>query len=629
MLKTTVRRGVTVATMAIAALVLIGCKSPWPGQTIQGWDSATRDGWYNADQGSRLIPLAWMRALEQPTLPSPGPPSPGVPDQPRHFLDADYLATFRVLPPRSGGQLPIGFAVDNADDSQLVKTKLHWLSGVPASQDKVDWVGLNCAACHTGQMSYQGQTYTVDGAPSLFDFQSFIENLDQALTQTRDSAAPGADGKRWDRFAHAVLGAANDNPDNRALLLTALGKLIDWEAQTEALNHTDLRYGYGRVDAVGHIFNRILLFGVAPQPMPNAADAPVSYPHLWNITKETQVQWDGIAQNSKLNIGATPTDYGAMGRNTGEVLGVFGEVVIKPPSGPLDLSGFPSSVNIINLNAMEVALTRLTPPVWPSAFGAPGQIAASSPGSPAPTPAQVLQDGKTLFDNNCAACHTPQVHYETMKTFAQLGPENLTDEWMACNAWANIGDSGALTGIPVNYLNGDKTQANSPVRALLETSVKGTLVGQKKAFVEAATQNIFGITPIPHVVAPKAAEVTPLSPKQLRLQLCMRNAADPLMAYKARPLEGIWATAPYLHNGSVPTLYDLLLPPAQRPKTFAVGTRTFDPQKVGYSTDPKADGNSFTFDTSLLGNSNKGHVYGVGALTQTQRLELLEYLKSL
>jgi hypothetical protein len=109
----------------------------------------------------------------------------------------------------------------------------------------------------------------------------------------------------------------------------------------------------------------------------------------------------------------------------------------------------------------------------------------------------------------------------------------------------------------------------------------------------------------------------------------MQNSSDPLMAYKARPLEGIWATAPYLHNGSVPTLYDLLLPPAQRPAKFAVGTRNFDPKKVGYDTTPGAPGNSFTFDTTLTGNSNKGHVYGVGALSDTQRLELLEYLKSL
>ncbi len=62
-----------------------------------------------------------------------------------------------------------------------------------------------------------------------------------------------------------------------------------------------------------------------------------------------------------------------------------------------------------------------------------------------------------------------------------------------------------------------------------------------------------------------------------------------LLSYKARSLNGIWATAPYLHNGSVPTLYDLLLPvnareaaPKARPVTFKVGAREFDPVKVGF-----------------------------------------------
>ncbi len=118
------------------------------------------------------------------------------------------------------------------------------------------------------------------------------------------------------------------------------------------------------------------------------------------------------------------------------------------------------------------------------------------------------------------------------------------------------------------------------------------------------------------------------------------------MAYKARPLNGIWATAPYLHNGSVPTLYDLLLPKRQasdplegeyRPDEFMVGSREFDPQKVGF----KSSGyDGFLFRTSIWGNDNGGHEYAAGrtpqpdgtlfpALTKAQRLDLLEYLKSL
>ena len=73
-----------------------------------------------------------------------------------------------------------------------------------------------------------------------------------------------------------------------------------------------------------------------------------------------------------------------------------------------------------------------------------------------------------------------------------------------------------------------------------------------------------------------------------RLQRCMNEKDKSRLAYKGRPLTGIWATAPYLHNGSVPTLYDLLLPPDSRPRSFKLGTREFDPDKVGFVTDATA-----------------------------------------
>jgi hypothetical protein len=96
--------------------------------------------------------------------------------------------------------------------------------------------------------------------------------------------------------------------------------------------------------------------------------------------------------------------------------------------------------------------------------------------------------------------------------------------------------------------------------------------------------------------------------------------------YLARPLTGVWATAPYLHNGSVPTLWHLLHP-SDRPSKFIVGNREYDPARMGYST----DGNGWTFDTSQPGNSNIGHAgdrYGTN-LTEDQKASLLEYLKTI
>ena len=96
--------------------------------------------------------------------------------------------------------------------------------------------------------------------------------------------------------------------------------------------------------------------------------------------------------------------------------------------------------------------------------------------------------------------------------------------------------------------------------------------------------------------------------------------------YLSRPLTGLWATAPFLHNGSVPTLWDLLQPAERRPKRFPVGHREFDPVKVGFVDRPARV--VWEFDTSANGNRNTGHEYGT-ALTDDQKWDLIEYLKSL
>ena len=99
--------------------------------------------------------------------------------------------------------------------------------------------------------------------------------------------------------------------------------------------------------------------------------------------------------------------------------------------------------------------------------------------------------------------------------------------------------------------------------------------------------------------------------------------------YANQPLDGIWLRAPYLHNGSVPTLRDLLEPPERRPAVFYRGYDVFDQAKVGFvSNVPQADGRTyFRFDTSLPGNGNGGHLYGV-TLAETDKQAIVEYLKT-
>src|SRR5690606_3958964 len=98
--------------------------------------------------------------------------------------------------------------------------------------------------------------------------------------------------------------------------------------------------------------------------------------------------------------------------------------------------------------------------------------------------------------------------------------------------------------------------------------------------------------------------------------------------YANQPLDGIWARAPYLHNGSVPTMRDLLEPPDARPAVFYRGYDVFDQEQVGFVSDVPREGplEFFRYDTGIPGNGNGGHVYGT-SLSDADKRAIVEYMK--
>lgn len=99
--------------------------------------------------------------------------------------------------------------------------------------------------------------------------------------------------------------------------------------------------------------------------------------------------------------------------------------------------------------------------------------------------------------------------------------------------------------------------------------------------------------------------------------------------YVSVSLDGIWLRAPYLHNGSVPSLQDLLEKPENRTKVFYRGYDVYDPEKVGFvSNGAEAERVGFKYDTSVTANSNEGHLYGTD-LSGEDKKALVEYLKTL
>ncbi|WP_370140866.1 hypothetical protein [Bradyrhizobium sp. USDA 313] len=92
----------------------------------------------------------------------------------------------------------------------------------------------------------------------------------------------------------------------------------------------------------------------------------------------------------------------------------------------------------------------------------------------------------------------------------------------------------------------------------------------------------------------------------------------------------MWAAAPYLHNGSVPTLAELLKPSGQRKSQFSIG-RKYDIENVGLAAaqEPQSDSLSVTDCNDInSGNSRCGHEYGTN-LSEQDKKALLEYLKTL
>ena len=580
--------------------------------TPQGWTTGQQVAWYTASQGSRLIPQVWLDNLEQPNDTAP-------------FLDPAHIKSFRYLPNPTAGMtspvagcaydtaLPLGFSVDCQSDKNLSFTKLRWKGG---QTDKEPWVGLNCSACHTTEMTYQGATIRADGGPSLADFQSFTEALTIAVHLTHSDPA------RFDRFAAKVLGG-KATPADIAMLKAAIGQWNIWNDKLDRLNDTGgVRYGFGRLDAIGHIFNKVSLIATPTSishQTANPSDAPTSYPFLWNVPQLNRVEWNGLSENAAVGN----LRYGALGRNAGEVIGVYGDIAIKKNPGLIS-GGYTSSVNVKALNDMEEQLTRLHPPQW----------SAPLP----PIDAKLADSGRQLFARDCSGCHTvPGKPNDLTEKFTVLLqpvfplvgqglPASNTDFWMACNAVLDSASSGLFTGNKTNIVTGAPIRDPSPSLVLLTNAVTGVLAENK---LDVVNMVLFASKGLP--VPGRANFLTGVDQKTSRANACKAfkdDPADPKMVYKARPLQGVWATAPYLHNGSVPSLWELLLPPAKRSSTFNVGSREFDPKTVGYQTAPSSD-NSFVFQTGLDGNSNAGHDYNNSGMTDADRWALIEYMKTL
>ena len=627
----------------------------------QGWNNRERLWFYNTSQGSDLLPLSFILHLKHA-------------DDQLPFLSNAHLLRYRYLPQEVSSSNPHGLPVGMTRDSYKGK----------------DYFGFTCAACHTTQINYNGQGIRIDGGPAMPDMENFMLDLGRSLEATLASET------LLNEFTAKVLAqgdydAAEEVKEELKVFTQRIGtyNLVNKPRDTgRALTH----YGYARLDAFGRIYNRVLehlitktqlqpllnehlpadvaadlMASMASMPellrnqdrdfliaqlnekatlkarvtllnaLFNPADAPVSYPFLWDIPHHDFVQWNGIVQNAGI---------GPLGRNAGQVIGVFGTLEFEHNSGinPMAFINkqsfsrghikFTSSLDIRNLRLVEKQLKSLTSPKWPEQYL--GKIDQ-----------ELAAKGRKHFVEYCSSCHDDIARDDPRRRvvakfshYDKVG----TDKKMAANSVEFSGGSGIIQGRYVATDMGDLyLEPRAPIASLLSYTTRNVILERDpdKTWVEWFAERAFDF-----LLTVNENEV---KPSLKRGDYAPNTTAAPyesLRAYKARPLNGIWATAPYLHNGSVPSLHDLLLPACDeenyvasecRPNDFTVGSREFDPIKVGFRTEGYS---GFRFDTAIYGNHNTGHEYAAGktaqpdgrvlpALVPSERAELLEYLKSL
>jgi hypothetical protein len=531
-----------------------------PGKLIrcdQGWSDSDAEWFYNVSQGSQLIPYAWISSLQ-------------TEDGSELFIKS--IPKFGYIPRTASPDNPLGLPVGFVKDQGI----------------KREWLGLNCSACHTAIIEHGDNSFLIDGGQALSDVQGLMMSLDSALAATLTKP------DRFAAFAKSVLGREESELKRKELEieLDYVAKKRKGYSDRNMPKAGDPQFGYARVDAIGAILNEVTERFLERPDNHKVADAPVSYPCLWDTPHHDRVEWNGSAPNTIL-------DLGNLARNTGEVLGVFGDLEI-PVDAPI--IGYRSTVQFDSLREIEAKLKRLKSPVWPAEI-------------PRKTDAATLTAGKGHFDRLCSSCHQFSVgdrNAENRRIIAKMDDVG-TDPNMARNFRERRAKTGKLEGTRINFNPiGGRFPAEVEGQTVLVHAIVGAIAG---GFKDAPPDELDRL-------------------KTREPELKAREADN---KYKGRPLNGIWATAPYLHNGSVPTLRDLLRPTDDRPKVFYVGSRKFNPTDVGFESG-EAPG-TFKFDATLPGNLRNGHEYGTGVaknlggdgekLSPTQMDELLEYLKSL
>ena len=589
-----------------------------------GFSAEERAEFYHLAEGSEVFPLDWLKALEDSKTKKP-------------FMDR--LESLGFIPdPQNVYGLPIGLTADTARGLE------------PFGK----MVGLTCAACHVGEMTYQGKRLRIDGAPNLVDTREFFASLVESSFATLEDSDKliafigrvkknRADEKSADanvRLGARLIELLKDKSEKVLIhaLAPVIKKIADDETAIKDDKHTFLiatlkdagkdakairtkwleafdrsktkallensalkkRFDEFAKDAdhegtllhtLEEIYIGVRLLKARAEFLKKLGMVGTNKKTVWGPGRvdafgsaRAFLFEDGYAP---VNAVSYPAIWGLyrvdwfhydnnttsiLQRNFGQALGVG--AVYDPDTKS-------SSLRPANLYRLEQLATKLKPPQWPEdLFGKIDQDSAAR--------------GKAHFKEHCLKCHaTPE------------GKDMFKDELFETK------DTGT-----------DPFRARMFAQELPISTDRPKVVAFSKAIGD-TMEIILQKSLDDHNVSKEDREKFAKGPGGELVKVNWRGPGK----YAARPLNGIWATGPFLHNGSVPTIDDLLKPAKDRLPVFYVGNREFDPVKLGYVSTPP-EGTVNNFDTGTDGNRNTGHEYGI-KLSDAERKDLLEYLKSL
>ena len=626
------------ARLAFLLAVVAGCltgasAAPLDPRTMSPEDMAE---FCHLSEGADVYPFDWMVALKS------------VASKRKSTFLAGLDQRYGLIASPAQGQHLVPWVGLTAAWSSAHPTRAEALGSdvLVRSRDEdgkksIKMVGTNCALRHSAEVTFGGQRAFLPGAPAIANVRGFFRDLGQSTLATL------ADRGALEEFleAQGVADARQKSAELNGFFLKRLGEdtghlpLIDiskfaflarisakhtlivakfFDDQdrlhkgqhaiaetlekllrvTYGFTDTDdigelkprmeflarlftgnapgvheTESGFGRTDAFGRISNMVLRGDKQID-----YTAPVSFPWMWGMRHVAEMHYDANTNS-------------ILARNIGQSLGL-GSIL-------LDDKG-KSTTNLHHLARLEELAYRVTVPDWRTTFAGNASMNVDE---------SLAERGKPIFEKHCAGCHTAVAH---------VGPQSNLLEYKLFRPEVLKTDPNYVQNIVTPVPSGPMGQA----MIALTLSVKDAYYARYSVPADDQArwedkarrgQDFFRDTFLGFTGASALGNDY--------------GDIKPGLGHRARHLSGVWATAPYLHNGSVPSIAALLkLEP--RPDKFTVRSHEYDPKVLGYVSTLAGAQAGDVYDTSLQGNSNQGHDFATD-LSPEDKQAILEYLKVL